>query len=219
MRKLRSLVALLAVAALASSCAMGGRKWGSCAVAGGVIGATAGGITGGALANNIPDDPSDGTRGGAIAGGIVGGGLLGALLGHVICDPMEEPVAQPAPAAAEAPPPSGTHIGELKGANFAFNSAKITPEGEAKLGDTVATLQKHPDIKVTCNGYTDSVGSQQYNLKLGQRRADSVKSYLVSQGIDSSRISTGSFGKENPVASNDTAEGRAENRRVEIVVD
>jgi outer membrane protein OmpA-like peptidoglycan-associated protein len=218
MRKLRSLVALLAVAALASSCAMGGRKWGSCAVAGGVIGATAGGITGGALANNIPDDPSDGVRGGAIAGGIVGGGLLGALLGHVICDPMEEPVAQPAPA-AEAPPPSGTHIGELKGANFAFNSAKITPEGEAKLSDTVATLQKHPDIKVTCNGYTDSVGSQQYNLKLGQRRADSVKSYLGSQGIDSSRISTGSFGKENPVASNDTAEGRAENRRVEIVVE
>ena len=217
MRKLRSLVALLAVAALASSCAMGGRKWGSCAVAGGVIGATAGGITGGALMNNLGDDPSDGQRGGAIAGGIVGGGLLGALLGHVICDPMEEPVAQPAP--APAPIPAGTHIGELKGANFAFNSAKITPEGEAKLSDTVATLKSHPDVKVVCSGYTDSVGSQAYNLKLGQRRADSVKSYLVSQGIDSSRISTGSFGKENPVASNDTAEGRAENRRVEIVVE
>ena len=218
MRKFESLVALLAVVALASGCTLGGRKWGSCAVAGGVIGATAGGITGGALANNIPDDPSDGVRGGAIAGGIVGGGLLGALLGHVICDPIEEPVAQPAPAAAE-PIPAGTQIGELKGAHFAFNSAKLTPEGEARLADTVATLKSHPDIKVVCNGYTDSVGSQAYNLKLGQRRADSVKSYLESQGIDSSRIRTDSFGKENPVASNDTAEGRAENRRVEIVVE
>jgi len=217
MRKLESLVALLAVVALASGCTMGGRKWGSCAVAGGVIGATAGGITGGALANNIPDDPSDGVRGGSIAGGIVGGGLLGALLGHVICDPIEEPVAQPAPAAA--PIPAGTQIGELKGAHFAFNSAKLTSEGEARLGDTVATLKSHPDAKVVCNGYTDSVGSQEYNLKLGQRRADSVKDYLVAQGIDSSRIRTDSFGKENPVASNDTAEGRAENRRVEIVVE
>ena len=218
MRKLESLVALLAVVALASGCTLGGRKWGSCAVAGGVIAAIAGGITGGGLANNIPDDPSGGVRGGAIAGGIVGGGLLGALLGHVICDPIEEPVAQPAPAAAE-PIPAGTHIGELKGAHFAFDSAKITPEGEARLADTVATLKSHPDVRVAVNGYTDSVGSQAYNVKLGQRRADSVKDFLVSQGIDSSRISTASFGKESPVASNDTAEGRAENRRVEIVVE
>jgi outer membrane protein OmpA-like peptidoglycan-associated protein len=217
MRRARTLVALLAVAVLASSCALGGRKWGSCAVAGGVIGATAGGITGGALMNNLGDDPSDGQRGGAIAGGIVGGGLLGALLGHVICDPVEEPVAQAAP--VEPAPPPGTHIGELKGANFAFNSAKINPGDETRLSDTVAILQKHPDVKVVCNGYTDSVGSQAYNLKLGQRRADAVREYLVSQGIDASRIRTDSFGKENPVATNDTPEGRAENRRVEVVVE
>jgi OOP family OmpA-OmpF porin len=217
MRRVQTLVALFAVVVLASSCTLGGRKWGSCAVAGGVIGATAGGITGGALMNNLGDDPSDGERGGAIAGGIVGGGLLGALLGHVICDPLDEPVAVAAP--VEPPPPAGTHIGELKGAHFAFDSAKITSEGEARLSETIATLNKHPDIRVVCNGYTDSIGSQDYNLKLGQRRADSVQDYLVSQGIDSSRIRTDSFGKESPVASNDTAEGRAENRRVEIVVE
>jgi len=217
MRRVQTLVALFAVAVLASSCALGGRKWGSCAVAGGVIGATAGGITGGALMNNLGDDPSDGQRGGAIAGGIVGGGLLGALLGHVICDPIDEPVAAAAP--VEAPPPSGTHIGELKGAHFAFNSDKITSEGEARLSETVATMNKHADLKVACNGYTDSVGSDAYNMRLGQRRADSVRDYLVSQGIDSSRIRTESFGESNPVASNDTAEGRAENRRVEIVVE
>lgn len=218
MRKLESLVALLAVVAVASGCTLGGRKWGSCAVAGGVIGATAGGITGGALVNNLDDDASDGERGGAIAGGIVGGGLLGALLGHVICDPIEEPVAQAAPP-AEAPPPAGTQIGELKGAHFAFDSARLTPEGEARLSDTVATLQKHPDLKVAINGYTDSVGSDAYNMRLGQRRADTVEKYLVSQGIDASRLRTQSFGESNPVASNDTAEGRAENRRVEIVVE
>ena len=216
MRRVQTLAALLAVAVLASSCAVGQRKWGSCAVAGGVIGATAGGITGGALMNNLDDDASDGERGGAIAGGIVGGGLLGALLGHVICDPIEEPVAQ---APVEAAPPAGTHIGELKGANFAFNSAKLTSEGEARLADTIATLEKHQDIKVACNGYTDSVGSDAYNLKLAQRRADSVRDYLVAHGVDAGRIRTESFGKSNPIASNDTAEGRAENRRVEIVVE
>ena len=217
MRRLQPVVALFAVALLASGCTLGGRKWGSCAVAGGVIGATAGGITGGALVNNVADDPSDGERGGAIAGGIVGGGLLGALLGHVICDPIDEPVAAAAP--VEAPPPAGTQIGELKGAHFAFNSDKITSEGESQLSETVATMQKHPDLKVVCNGYTDSIGSEQYNLALGQRRADSVKDYLVSQGVDSGRVRTDSFGESNPVASNDTAEGRAENRRVEIVVE
>jgi len=218
MRRVQTLVALFAVAVLASSCALGGRKWGSCAVAGGVIGATAGGITGGALMNNLGDDPSDGQRGGAIAGGIVGGGLLGALLGHVICDPVEEPVAQAA-APVEAPPTAGTHIGELKGAHFAFDRSTITSEGEARLSDTVATLNKHSDLKVVCNGYTDSVGSDAYNMRLGQRRADAVRDYVVSQGTDASRIRTGSFGEANPVASNDTAEGRAENRRVEIVVE
>jgi OOP family OmpA-OmpF porin len=219
MRKVRSLVALFAVVVLASSCTLGGRRWGSCAVAGGVIGATAGGITGGALVNNLDDDPSDGERGGAIAGGIVGGGLLGALLGHVICDPIDEPAPAVAAAPVEAPPPSGTQIGELKGAHFAFDSARLTSEGESRLSETVAIMQKHPDMRVSCNGYTDSIGSEAYNMRLGQRRADSVKEYLVSQGIESSRISTQSFGKSNPVASNDTAEGRAENRRVEIVVE
>ncbi|HWP64447.1 MAG TPA: OmpA family protein [Candidatus Limnocylindria bacterium] len=217
MRKVQSLAALLALVVLASGCTLGGRKWGSCAVAGGVIGATAGGITGGALVNNLDDDASDGERGGAIAGGIVGGGLLGALLGHVICDPLDEPVAQPAP--VEAPPPAGTQIGELKGAHFAFDSARLTAEGEARLADTVATLKQHPDLKVVCNGYTDSIGSEAYNMRLGQRRADAVRDYLVSQGIDASRIRTESFGESNPVASNDTEAGRAENRRVEIVVE
>jgi outer membrane protein OmpA-like peptidoglycan-associated protein len=218
MRKVETLAALLAVAVLASGCAVGQRKWGSCAVAGGVIGATAGGITGGALVNNLDDDASDGERGGAIAGGIVGGGLLGALLGHVICDPIDEPVAQ-APAPEPTPPPSGTKIGELKGANFAFDSATLTAEGESKMYDTVQALKDFPTINVSCNGYTDSVGSDAYNMKLGQRRADAVKDYLVSQGIDASRIRTESFGKTNPIAPNDTAEGRADNRRVEIVVD
>lgn len=216
MRRMQTLIALLAVAGMATGCAVGQRKWGSCAVAGGVIGATAGGITGGTLVNNLDDDASDGERGGAIAGGIVGGGLLGALLGHVICDPINEPVAQAAP---EAPPPSGTEIGELKGAHFAFDSDRLTAEGEAQLTDTIALLNKHPDMNVVIAGHTDSVGSDAYNMNLGQRRADTVKEYLNSQAIEIGRMRTESFGETKPVASNDTAEGRAENRRVEIIVD
>jgi OOP family OmpA-OmpF porin len=219
MRRYERFVALAAVVCLASGCAVGQRKWGSCAVAGGVIGATAGGITGGTLVNNLDDDPSDGERGGAIAGGIVGGGLLGALLGHVMCDPIEEPVVQAPPPPAEAPPPAGTEIGELTGAHFAFDSDDLNSEGEAALGETIALLQKHGDVPVVVAGHTDSVGSDDYNLRLGQRRADTVRDYLVAQGISADRVRAESFGESKPAASNDTAEGRAENRRVEIIVE
>jgi OOP family OmpA-OmpF porin len=218
MRRFETLLVLVTAASLATGCAVGQRKWGSCAVAGGVIGAAAGGITGGTLVNNLDDDPSDGERGGAIAGGIVGGGLLGALLGHVICDPIDEPVAQAPPPPAETPPPAGTEIGELKGAHFAFDSARLTAEGEAALEETIATMKKH-DLKVVVAGHTDSVGSDEYNMRLGQRRADTVQEYLVSQGIAAGNVRTESFGESKPAASNDTAEGRAENRRVEIIVE
>jgi OOP family OmpA-OmpF porin len=208
-------VLLLTMAMLVGGCATH-RRWGMCALGGGLLGATAGGVGTGVIKFNAADNtPSDKTMAGYTAAGAAVGGVVGALLGHYICDPVEEPVAQAAP---EAPPPSGTQIVELRGTNFQFNSAKITPEGESILDQAVAVMNKHQAINVRIEGNTDSVGSDAYNMKLGQRRADSVEKYLVAHGISAGRLSTVSFGETKPVASNDTEEGRAQNRRVDLIV-
>jgi OOP family OmpA-OmpF porin len=215
----RLTILALTVALTASGCATH-RHWGMCAVGGGLLGATAGGVGTGVIKFNAADNtPSDRTMAGYTAAGAAVGGIVGALLGHYICDPVEEPVAQAAPPPVEAPPASGTQIAELRGTHFAFDSSRLTSEGEAILNDAVAVMNKHQTINVRIEGNTDSVGSDAYNMKLGQRRADSVESYLVSQGISASRLSTVSFGETKPVASNDTDEGRAQNRRVDLIVD
>ena len=206
----------LTVIALASGCATE-RRWGMCALGGGLLGATAGGVGTGVIKFNAANDtPSDRTMAGYTAAGAAVGGVVGALLGHYICDPVEEPVAQAAP--VEPAPPSGTQIAELRGTHFAFNSAKLTPQGEAILDEAVAVMDKHQQIQVRVEGNTDSIGSDAYNMKLGQRRADSVEQYLVAHGISASRLSTVSFGESKPIGSNDTEEGRAKNRRVDLIV-
>jgi OOP family OmpA-OmpF porin len=78
-------------------------------------------------------------------------------------------------------------------------------------------MQQDPGLHVVIEGHTDSVGSHGYNMKLSQRRADAVRDYMVQQGISASRIETAAYGETRPVASNDTAAGRAQNRRVDIV--
>ena len=86
------------------------------------------------------------------------------------------------------------------------------------LDEAVAALQKHPGKRVAIEGHTDAIGSEAYNMKLGMRRAESVKNYLVEKGIAADTLSTESFGKDKPVADNKTKEGRAMNRRVEFKV-
>ena len=218
MRRIATGTAMMVIGVvLATGCTMN-RRPGMCALAGGILGAGAGGATAGVLRFNVADHkPSDATMAVVTAGGALGGALIGSVIGHFICDPIEEPVAQAAP--AEAPPPSGTQIAHLEGTHFAFDSAKLTPAGEAILDEAVAVMNKHQSINVRIEGHTDSVGSDAYNMKLGQRRADSVESYLVGKGISASRLSTVSFGETKPIASNDTAEGRAQNRRVDLVVE
>ncbi|MGH7895871.1 MAG: OmpA family protein [Candidatus Binatia bacterium] len=213
MRRLEILASGLVVALTLSGCAaFKNREWDGCAIGGAVLGAAAGGITGGVVANNTADNNT--TRGAAIGGGIVGGAALGALLGHLICDPVpEEPKPAPPP-----PPPAGTKISELPGANFDFNKATLKPEGKAKLDEAVQILNKYPDMKISVNGYTDSIGSDAYNLKLSERRAESAVAYLTSKGVAAGRLSVKGYGKSNPVADNKTEEGRARNRRVELIV-
>ena len=78
-------------------------------------------------------------------------------------------------------------------------------------------MKSHPDLRVDVNGYSDAIGSSGYNQRLSQRRADAVAGYLIGKGIDSGRLATHGYGKTDFIASNATAEGRAQNRRVELV--
>jgi outer membrane protein OmpA-like peptidoglycan-associated protein len=84
------------------------------------------------------------------------------------------------------------------------------------LYDAAKAMLKNPDMKVTIEGYTDNIGSESYNQKLSEKRANTVKNYLTSKGIDSGRITVSGKGESNPVADNGTADGRAMNRRIEF---
>ena len=101
---------------------------------------------------------------------------------------------------------------------YDFDKASLKPEGMATLDKIAKDLSKIKLEVIIAVGNTDSIGTDAYNMALGQRRAQSVKAYLTSKGVDGSRIYTESKGKSNPVASNATAEGRAKNRRTDIEV-
>jgi OOP family OmpA-OmpF porin len=129
------------------------------------------------------------------------------------------PAARPAPAPAPAPqPPAATKVTYAADAFFDFDKAVLKPEGKAKLDDLVDKVKGINLEVIIAVGHTDSVGSDTYNQKLSVRRAEAVKSYLVTKGIEKNRVYTEGKGEKQPVADNKTAEGRAKNRRVEIEV-
>ena len=131
------------------------------------------------------------------------------------------PVAAPkaaAPAAPAAPVAAASKVTYAADAFFDFDKAVVKPAGKAKLDDLVSKVKGINLEVIIAVGHTDSVGSDAYNQKLSVRRAEAVKAYLVSKGIEKNRIYTEGKGEKQPVASNKTAEGRAKNRRVEIEV-
>ncbi|MFT5445558.1 MAG: OOP family OmpA-OmpF porin [Gammaproteobacteria bacterium] len=146
------------------------------------------------------------------------------LSGCSTADKMMAPAPKPAPVAAKAPPPpppapkpmpAPTYV--IEGVNFDHDSAKLKPAAMAKLDEVASGLSKHSDVPYQVRGYTDSTGKANYNLGLSERRAKSVRDYLVKKGASASQLrSVNGFGEEDPVASNRTKQGRAQNRRVEI---
>ena len=162
--------------------------------------------------------------------------------------PPPPPPAEPPPAPPPAPPPNpdldgdgvinehdkcpNTRPGavvdldgceveaviELQGVHFDFDKATLKPEAMTVLNEAAALLQKHERVVVEVAGHTDSKGSEEYNQGLSERRANAVKDYLNSKGVRASRLTARGYGESRPVASNDTDEGRAENRRVELII-
>ncbi len=128
------------------------------------------------------------------------------------------PAPAPAPAPKPAPAPVKEKVTMAADAHFDFDKSALKPEGKAKLDDLVGKLKAVNLEVVIAIGHTDSIGSKAYNQKLSVRRADAVKAYLMSKGIEANRIHTEGKGETQPVADNKTKEGRAKNRRVEVEV-
>ena len=165
-------------------------------------------------------DPEDLWKGAVI--GLPAGAILCAVLGHVFLD-KPTPELPPAPILVETPTPTPEPVVEhkrivLRGVNFDFNSSDIRPEFEPVLDEAVLILNENPDLQVVISGYTDSIGSEAYNEALSIRRAESVFRYLVNKGLNPERFRIEGYGEQNPVATNDTEAGRAQNRRVELKV-
>ena len=122
-------------------------------------------------------------------------------------------MAAPAPAPAPEPKPEKIVI---EGVNFDFDKSTLKPGAKDILDHAVSVIQTSSSSRFRVSGHTDSVGSDAYNQRLSERRANAVSEYLVQHGVSVQRLDTAAYGESRPVATNDTAEGRAQNRRVEI---
>ncbi len=147
----------------------------------------------------------------------VGLSLKGSF-GHPAPPPPPPRVAQAPPPPPPPPPPPTKKKIVLRSVHFDFDKATLRSDALPVLNEAINTLKQEGSVDIVVEGYTDSVGTDAYNQKLSDRRAKSVREYLVKHGISPSRITTKGYGETHPVASNETAEGRQQNRRVELHV-
>jgi outer membrane protein OmpA-like peptidoglycan-associated protein len=178
---------------------------------GAVIGAVTGAAVGGAV----------GQRGGSTAkGAIIGaavGGAAGAVIGRQM-DKQREEIEQTVPGAQTERVGEGIYIRFESGILFPYNSDVLQSAGRSNLARLAESLRRYPETEVLIVGHTDATGSDSYNYGLSQRRAAAARAYLAQQGVASHRIRTEGRGEGEPVASNETAAGMQQNRRVEVAI-
>lgn len=179
------------------------------------IGAASGAVIGGVIGNNVGKGGN--TALGAIIGGVVGG-TVGGVIGNRM-DKQAQKIDEALPGAEVERVGEGIKLtlGE-NSVRFDTNKSSLTPTAKANLDKLVNVFKEYPDTNIMIFGYTDSTGPEDYNLRLSEQRAQSVKDYLSSKGINASRFSTIGKGIADPVATNETAEGRSQNRRVEFAI-
>ncbi|MCT2561037.1 OmpA family protein [Chryseobacterium herbae] len=179
------------------------------------VGVASGAVIGGILGNNVGSGKNSAL--GAVLGGIIGG-VAGNVIGNKM-DKQAKQIKETLPGAEVERVGDGIKITMNESiVNFAFDSSNLTSVAQTNLNKLAQVLSDNPDTNINIYGHTDSKGADAYNLSLSQRRADAVKAYLSGKGIASSRMMTKGEGESMPVASNDTDEGRAKNRRVEFAI-
>ena len=182
---------------------------------GAVIGATGGAILGGVLGNNL----GKGGRGaeGAIIGGVIGG-VTGGLIGRQM-DKQARELEQQLPSAKVERVGEGIKLTlNENSVNFDLNKSSLTATAKANLDKLVGVFKDYPDTNIIIYGHTDSTGDASYNMNLSVARAESVKNYLSSKGLVRSRFEIVGMGESEPIDSNETTSGRANNRRVEFAI-
>jgi outer membrane protein OmpA-like peptidoglycan-associated protein len=181
------------------------------AVKGGAIGGVSGGVVGGVIGNQLGN-----TVLGAIIGAAVGG-TAGVLIGSYMDRQAEEMQNDIAGAKIERVG-EGIKITFDSGILFATNSSVLQSQAKININKLAVILDKYPDTNILVTGHTDFDGTEEYNQTLSEKRAKSVSDYTKAQGVNSSRLSIIGLGETEPVASNETDEGKSLNRRVEIAI-
>lgn len=178
---------------------------------GAVIGGSAGAVIGAVIGNKTGS-----TAKGAIIGAAVGG-AAGAIIGSQMDEQADELEDELEGAKIERVA-EGIQITFDSGILFGFDSDRLLPEARANLTRLVESLRDFPDTEVLVVGHTDAIGSESYNQRLSERRAQSAANYLANLGVSNSRIEMKGLGEIEPVSDNDSEDGRALNRRVEVAI-
>ena len=205
MRSTRIAVVLVAMAALAG-CGL------SNAIKGGALGAAAGAAAGAVIGHYTGH-----TAAGAIAGAAVGG-TAGALIGHYMDQQKEEMEAQLEGVSIERVGEGLKVVFDQGGINFDSGSATVQAGSMDNVTSLADILKKYGDTNMVIAGHTDSDGAAEFNQRLSEDRAATVASLLRERGVAAERMMTTGYGESQPIASNDTMEGKQQNRRVEIAI-
>ena len=178
---------------------------------GAAVGAGGGAAVGGAIGAAAGN-----TAAGVILGAAIGG-TAGALIGNEM-DKQAKELEQNIPGATVERVGEGIKITFASGLLFGFDSAELKPEARTNLQNLALSFDHYPGTNILIVGHTDSSGGSAYNQQLSEQRAQSAKAYLVLQGVSGTRVATEGLGEDEPVASNESDEGQAQNRRVEVAI-
>lgn len=183
---------------------------------GGAIGAGSGAVIGGIIGNNV--GKGNNTALGAIIGAVVGG-AAGGYIGNRM-DKQAQRIEEEIPGAEVTRVGEGINVvfNEDAGVYFDTNKSDVKGTSANTLDRLVGVLKEYPDTNILVEGHTDSAGADDYNMTLSKQRAESVTNYLVKNGISGNRLTTKWYGESQPKSDNSTTEGKAKNRRVEMVI-